>query len=312
MKKYFPIFLLIFVKIATAQNVGINVPNPDVNLTVLKDIRIDAENANNGTIDNSLRFGSDPSGEFIFSKRTAGGNQYGFDFFTAGFGRLTIANNGNIGAGVAVPEFKLSVQQSLQIDAEDSSNGHRKNSLLFGISYTGEYISSRRLSGGNQNGFDFYTANISRLTIGNNGNIAIGKNDVPPSAKLQLYKAGTYLKPEATNNHALEIKDTSIANNHVLYMGANAANGLSYIQAASNSGLWNLLLQGRAGDVYVGKDVQSNILVNGSVVVDNNFKNDGTLNYGLRFGAAGSGESIASNRKSGSINMDLIFIQEAA
>lgn len=58
MKKYCPvIFLLVCTTFTVAQNVGINVSNPDVNLSILKDIRIDAENANNGTINNSLRFG---------------------------------------------------------------------------------------------------------------------------------------------------------------------------------------------------------------------------------------------------------------
>jgi hypothetical protein len=246
-----------------AQNVGINVQNPDVNLTILKDIRLDAENANNGTITNSLRFGSNPSGEYIFSKRTPNGNQFGLDFVTGGFSRLSIANNGNVGVGVLEPNFKLSVSKSIQLDAEDANIGGRENSLLFGVNNTGEYISSKRTIGGNQNGFDFFTSNVSRLTIGNNGNVAIGSGAISPTAKLQIYKTGNYTQFESTNSHALEIRDTSLANKHVLYMGADASSNMGYIQAAANTGSYNLLLQGRRGDVYVGKDEQSNLLVNG-------------------------------------------------
>jgi hypothetical protein len=49
------------------------------------------------------------------------------------------------------------------------------------------------------------------------------------------------------------------------------------------------------------------VLVNGSVVVDNQFQNNGTLNYGLRFGTPGSGEGIASNRNPGTNQYGLDF-----
>jgi hypothetical protein len=50
---------------------------------------------NNGNTNGSgLTFGSG-SGEGIASKRTAGGNQYGLDFYTSFANRLSIANNGN-------------------------------------------------------------------------------------------------------------------------------------------------------------------------------------------------------------------------
>lgn len=77
-------------------NTGIGELYPDVNLVVNKDIRLDGQNANNGTVANSLRFGSSTTAEFIASKRTSGGNQYGLDFYTNGSNRLSITNGGTV------------------------------------------------------------------------------------------------------------------------------------------------------------------------------------------------------------------------
>ena len=68
------------------------------------DIQIDQQNANNGVINNGttngagLTFGNG-SGEGIASKRTAGGNQNGLDFYTSFTPRVSIANNGWVGIG---------------------------------------------------------------------------------------------------------------------------------------------------------------------------------------------------------------------
>jgi hypothetical protein len=94
--------------LTTAGNVGIGLDNPQQRLGVRGGIVIDQDNQNTGTITNSLRFGNN-SGEAISSKRNAGTNQFGLDFFTAGIHRMTIANNGNVGIGTNNPLAKLEI-----------------------------------------------------------------------------------------------------------------------------------------------------------------------------------------------------------
>lgn len=87
-------------------------------------LAIDQQNANNGVINNGttngagLTFGIS-SGEGIASKRTAGGNQYDLDFYTAFNHRMTIANNGFVGinTGTNAPTTQLEVNGAVRSDA---------------------------------------------------------------------------------------------------------------------------------------------------------------------------------------------------
>lgn len=67
----------------------------------------DVSSANNAALTPGLVLGGNSSGEGLASKRTAGGNQYGLDLFTAFTSRLAIANNGaiHIGAGNAFANY---------------------------------------------------------------------------------------------------------------------------------------------------------------------------------------------------------------
>ena len=58
-----------------------------------------------------LRFGNTgfQTGEGIASKRTAGGNQFGLDFYTNYVSRLSIVNNGNVGIGTSTPGDRLEI-----------------------------------------------------------------------------------------------------------------------------------------------------------------------------------------------------------
>ena len=64
-------------------------------------VAVDQSGSNDGLLNNStlggagLSFGI-ASGEGIASKRTAGGNQWGLDFFTAGIPRMSLSNSGNL------------------------------------------------------------------------------------------------------------------------------------------------------------------------------------------------------------------------
>jgi len=55
---------------------------------------VDNDSLNSGTKARSLLFGGNTSGEYINSKRTAGGNQYGLDFYTADINVLSFTNAG--------------------------------------------------------------------------------------------------------------------------------------------------------------------------------------------------------------------------
>lgn len=77
-------------------NVGIGILNPSHALVVSKDIRVDGNDGNTGTVSNTLRFGGSSSGEAIGSKRTAGGNTWGLDFYTNSINRMQISNTGAV------------------------------------------------------------------------------------------------------------------------------------------------------------------------------------------------------------------------
>ena len=71
-------------------------------------VMVDPGSLNNGALLPGLTFGLN-SGEGIASRRTAGGNQFGLDFYTFGSNRLSIANGGNVGIGTNNPARRLQV-----------------------------------------------------------------------------------------------------------------------------------------------------------------------------------------------------------
>ncbi|RYE36866.1 MAG: hypothetical protein EOP42_01765 [Sphingobacteriaceae bacterium] len=113
--------------------------------------------------------------------------------FTGGTGaneRMRIDGAGNVGIGTNNPGQKLDVAgsinaaNSIYIDAALSNTGTLNPGLYFGGASSGEGISSKRTSGTNQYGIDFYTASNNRMTINNGGNVGIGTNT--PTEKLDI------------------------------------------------------------------------------------------------------------------------------
>ena len=114
-----------------AGNVGIGTATPteklhvtgnayaSVGLAAGGDIRVDGLDLNDGTYERTFRFGSGATGEAIGSKRTAGGNQYGIDFYTGYANRMAITSGGNVGIGTSAPQTSLDVNGSLR-----STNGY--------------------------------------------------------------------------------------------------------------------------------------------------------------------------------------------
>ena len=88
----------------------------DGGLTVGAGITVDDNNINVGTIANgAIAFGN-ASGEGIGSKRNAGGNQNGLDFYTNSLNRIAISNAGNVGIGGTTPIAKLDVEGTLAVN----------------------------------------------------------------------------------------------------------------------------------------------------------------------------------------------------
>lgn len=193
-------------------------------------------------------------------------NDYQIDFASVGnifFGKNS---NGFIGLGTTLPQQNLSVNGGMNIDQANANTGTTTNILSFG-SGSGEGIGSKRNSGSNQFGLDFYTNFTNRMAIGSGGNVGINTNN--PGARLQINQAGTWSNSENSNN-ALEIWD----NAETLYMGADEINNLSYIQAVGNGFVHTLALNPRSGYVAIGKntasaplDVAGNIKTTGDIFV---------------------------------------------
>ncbi|MCU0335371.1 MAG: FG-GAP repeat protein [Chitinophagaceae bacterium] len=83
-------------------SLGIGTNAPQKMLSVAGGAVIDQNNSNTGSSTNTLTFGSF-SGEGIGSKRTAGPNQFGLDFYTSNQQRMTISSSGSVGIGTNTP-----------------------------------------------------------------------------------------------------------------------------------------------------------------------------------------------------------------
>lgn len=118
--------------ITQAGNVGIGTDFPENNLSVQGGLNIDQGNANDGSAYiNALRFGGG-SGESIASRRTAGANGFGLDFYTGGTNRMSITNGGSVGIGTNGPTDKLQVFGDVRLGTS-GSNGCIKRADGSGI-----------------------------------------------------------------------------------------------------------------------------------------------------------------------------------
>lgn len=115
-------------------NVGIGTTSPQRALSVNSALNVDQANANDDAVNPGITFGSS-SGEGIASKRTAGGNQWGLDLYTASSPRLSITNGGNVIIGPGINNGRLKTRH---IDGKHHQNDN--NDPLF-INYdTGQPV----------------------------------------------------------------------------------------------------------------------------------------------------------------------------
>jgi hypothetical protein len=160
--------------ITQSGNIGIGTTSPQKPLSINGGMNIDQSNSNNGTLAfNSLTFGSN-SGCGIASARVAGsGNVLGLDFYTNNTKNMLLVDNGD-----------LLVKGGITVDDKSVNNGTINFGLRLGGFDVGEGMASKRSTGGNQFGIDFYTGHTNRMAITNSGNVGIGTS--APGAKLDV------------------------------------------------------------------------------------------------------------------------------
>jgi hypothetical protein len=95
------------------------------------------------------------------------------DFSSTSNNQFLIRASGGLGINTTAPQTDLSVAGGMNIDQASLNSGTATNILSFG-SASGEGIGSKRTSGGNRFGLDFYTGYSNRMTIANSGFVGIG------------------------------------------------------------------------------------------------------------------------------------------
>ncbi len=78
---------------------------------------VDSYSTNAGTVTSgAVRFGGGNTGEAIASRRTAGTNQYGLDFYTNFTPRISVTVAGNVGIGTRSPTMPLHVKGHTRVE----------------------------------------------------------------------------------------------------------------------------------------------------------------------------------------------------
>ena len=311
MKKIIYLIFLQFIALAVPaqQKVGINNPSPGYALDVFDAanqgffINFNSNNTgtsfvqigNNAPVPNTANIGmgfyrngvargyvyADGNNNIILSA-TGGGSPY-----------VVLSPAGNVGIGRFDPGFPLNFANVL--GDKISMWGNSGNSYGFGIQSNLLQIHTDGSGSDIAFGYGSSAAMTERMRIKGNGYVGIATNN--PQARLHVVQAGLYTRTEGAGN-ALEIRDTT-GTDHILYMGADATNQLSFIQSVATGGYRDLLLQGRGGNVIVGRDQGMALSVKGDLVVDYSGSNTGTISNVLKLGSAGSGEGIGSKRNAG-------------
>jgi hypothetical protein len=200
-------------------------------------VGIDQGNSNNGVLNNGTRAGAGltfgiSSGEGIASKRTAGGDQFGLDFYTGFSNRMSILNNGFVGIG-----------RQTQVSGAE----------LFGLfspvtnTWGGMYIETgtggrpfygyengntawTELDGTDSNKWKLYNSGYW-LTVTPTGTVGIGTNS--PTAQLHVVEGGGSGRSDGFGGGPAIFADTSTSDG--IYSSTSAGGGYAVWGASSGS-----------------------------------------------------------------------------
>lgn len=284
--------------IISRHKVGIGTAQPQRDLSVQGGMNIDQGDHGDGTVaKNALTFGS-KSSEGIASKRTAGGNNKGLDFYTNSLNRLAITHDGKVGIGTTSPQEMLSVQDGMNIDQADLGDGTLlENALTFGAN-SGEGIASQR-KGTGQYCLNFYTQHENRMTIGCDGDISTN--------------LGMHIDQADSNDGTLTGSSLTFGKNTGAGIASQRTTG-DNTDGDNTDGLdfytnfkryMSITKDGKIGVGTTGP--QQNLSVQGGMNIDQANTGSNTLSVNaLTFGSS-STEGIASKRTAGGNNKGLDF-----
>lgn len=186
----------------------------DGGLTIGAGITVDDNNTNGGSIAaGSIAFGN-ASGEGIGSKRNAGGNQYGLDFYTNSVNRLAITNTGGVGIGTAAPAEELHV--------------------------IGDFRASSLAGGGNIQADANGTLIVSNDLAAGDGDYIQNQNSVNQGANFRISGDGQMDQVIATANNTW-------------YLQGGDDHTLRDVNVANTLGVWGAQNADRAG-IQLGSD----------------------------------------------------------
>jgi hypothetical protein len=232
-------------------------------------VSVDHSDLNDGTIYYGLRFGEE-SGEGMASKRTAGGNQFGLDFYTGFNEVMCISNNGFVGINTTTPSERLEVNGNyVLIDGGNSADGSGHIDAYIGGNGGGSDVQVGSMNSQITSvGFWNYAAGAwmhiacSSITINGGADLAEpfpvsdSKEEMPPGSVVVI-----------DSDHPGELKmssqpyDTCVAG---VLSGANGINpGIQMQQQATLKGGKNVALTGR---VYVQADASNGAIRPGDLL----------------------------------------------
>jgi hypothetical protein len=172
----------------TGGKVGVGTPVPQQNLSVNVGLNIDQANVNSGQLNPgpALTFGSN-SGEGMASRRVAGANQFGLDFFTEFAIRLSITQAGLVGIGTGSPLAQLHIsggQWDLAATSGDLTIGSPTMALKFGVALGGAGAGDARIRAqGGTSRLMLGGATSDTLTITSD---RVGINTISPDSSLHV------------------------------------------------------------------------------------------------------------------------------
>jgi hypothetical protein len=262
------------------------------NTAVAGSVRVDAATANDagtsystGSPLQGLLFGSGGTGEGIGSKRTAGGNNYGLNFYTNFTSRVAISNGGNVGINTNTPNRVLTVQGTgANSETMQFRNLQGRNRWHFNLPAAD---TSSALNFAETNVADFRLYLRPGGLVGINTNAPNTRLSISPSAteaKLTLFDGGSTtahygfgISASQLNYH---VAATSAA--HVFYAGGKNGDGTELMRL---NGDGSLRVQDASGEFNIHNFGAS--ATNSSILLAGLYGRNGNGTQ-LRFAGAGT------------------------